>query len=158
MSAVAAIPAVHTLLAAFEAAAGKAGKTEAALRKQMEAEILRLERERAFAYRRLNFMRALADGIHSAKDEEAAAARGRSLARAELGWENDSEMRVEVLSRLTPVIGAAYACLASKDAETHPDDVVKALAEFEAWYLGRFDQPFWMLFEQHIEELPLVER
>jgi hypothetical protein len=29
----------------------------------MEAEILRLERERAFAYRRLNFVRDLSEGI-----------------------------------------------------------------------------------------------
>ena len=158
MSPTVATPGIPTLLAAFETAAETASKAEAALRKQMEAEILRLERQRAFAYRRLNFVRTLSEGIRTAEHEEAAIATGRALVRAELGWESDSETRAETLSRLAPVTRATFACLASAAEEPSTDRVVKALADFEAWYLGRFEQPFWMLFERHVEELPLVER
>jgi hypothetical protein len=158
MSPAVSTPAVEPLVAAFEAAAVAAGEAEGTLRKQMEAEILRLERERAFAYRRLNFVRTLSDGIHSAENEEAAVARGCAVARTELGWESDSETRTETLSRLVPFIRSAFACRASEGAEAPVDGAAKTLADFEAWYMKRFGQPFWMLFERHIEELPLVER
>jgi hypothetical protein len=42
------------LLVAFEAAATAAGKAETTVRKRAEAEIAAAERDRAFAYRRLN--------------------------------------------------------------------------------------------------------
>ena len=146
------------LLAAFERAAGTASQAEATMRKQMEAEILRLERERAFAYRRLNFMRALSSGILPAESEEAAVANGCAAVRAELGWENESETRTETLSQLAPVIQTTFACLTAPTGDRAADDIVQALSDFEAWYGARFEQPFWMLFERHVEELPLVER
>jgi len=135
-----------------------ASEAEAAMRKQMEREILRLERERAFAYRRLNFMRTLSGGIHPAENEQAAVANGCAVVRAELGWENDSETRTETLSKLAPVIEATFACLTAAAVDRSADHVTQALSDFEAWYRERFKQPFWMLFEQHVQELPLVER
>jgi hypothetical protein len=158
MSLATATPPVRTLLAAFETAASAAGQAEAALRKQMEAEILRLERQRAFAYRRLNFMRALSADIQSAENEEAALARGRAAVCAQLGWHSESETRTETLSRLAPVVQATFACLGSAAPEPPAGEVVTALADFESWYEARFERAFWSLFDQHIEEMPLVER
>jgi len=158
MSPAVATPAVQALLAAFETAAGAAGQAEAALRKQMEAEILRLERQRAFAYRRLNFIRILSQNVQSAENDEAAVAIGCAVARAELGWESDSETRAETLSRLAPVVRATFKCVAPGSAKPGAEEVAKTLADFENWYATRFEQPFWKLFEQHVEELPLVER
>jgi hypothetical protein len=149
---------VKALLAPFETAAGMAGQAEAAVRKQMQAEIARLERERAFAYRRLNFMRLLSEGIRSAENEEAAVAGGRATVRARLGWESDSETRIETLSRLAPVTRAAFSCLTCAAADSPIDEVEKALGDFEVWYMARFERAFWSLFDQHVEELPLVER
>jgi len=146
------------LLAAFERAAGTASEAEATMRKQMEAEILRLERERAFAYRRLNFMRALSTAILPAESEEAAVANGRAAVRAELGWENDSETRTETMSQLVAVIQTTFACLTAPAGDRAANDIVQVLSDFEAWYRARFEQPFWMLFDRHVEELPLVER
>ena len=146
------------VLAAFERAAGTASEAEAVMRKQLEAEILHLERERAFAYRRLNFMRALSSGILPVENEEAAVANGCAVVRAELGWENDSETRTETLSKLAPVIQATFACLTAPAGDRAADAIVQALSDFEIWYRTRFEQPFWMLFERHVEELPLVER
>jgi hypothetical protein len=148
----------QALLAVFETAASTAGETEAALRKQMESEILRLERQRAFAFRRLNFMRLLSDGIEAAENEEAAVAMGCATVRTQLGWHSESETRTETLSRLTPVIQTTFACLNPAEAEPPTAKAVEALADFEAWYEARFGQAFWSLFEQQVEELPLVER
>ena len=151
-------PAAQTLLGTFEKAARAAAEAEAELRKKMEADILRLERQRAFAYRRLNFMRTLAQNIQPAESDEAAIAIGCGVVRAELSWKTESESRAETLSRLAPVIRATFLCLASQLAEPRTEEVVKSLGEFETWYATRFEQPFWMLFEQQIEELPIVER
>jgi hypothetical protein len=158
MSLAIATPPVRILLAAFETAASAAGQAEASLRKQMEAEVLRLERQRAFAYRRLNFMRALSADIQSAENEEAALARGRAAVRAQLGWHSESETRAETLSQLAPVFQATFTCLASTAAEPLAGEVVKVLGDFESWYEARFERAFWALFEQQIEEMPLVER
>jgi hypothetical protein len=157
MSPADATPALQALLAAFETAAGAARETEAFLRQQLEAEILRLERQRAFAYRRLSFVRVLSESIQLAENTEAALAKGRAAVRTELGWHSDSETRTETLTRLAPLFQATFACLGSA-ADASPTEVVKALDAFEAWYETRFEQSFWSLFDQHIEEMPLVER
>jgi hypothetical protein len=155
---VAVVPA-RALLAKFEAAAAAAGETETAVRKRACAEIAAAERARAFAYRRLNLTRTLARAIGGAAKEEEAVGRGLAAVRAELGWHDDSETRTETLARLAPVVGAAFASLTPvEDRDAPAPDVAGALAEFEAWYEGTYGRPFWVLFEQQIEELPLVER
>jgi hypothetical protein len=125
----------------------------------MEAEVAAAVRERAFAYRRLNLVRILARAIGLANGEEEAVGRGLQAVRAELGWNADSETRVETLSRLAPVVRAAFASLATVNEQSVPaPDVAQALAGFEDWYERAYGRPFWVLFEQEIEELPLVER
>ena len=79
--------------------------------------------------------------------------------RAQLGWMDDSDTRTETLSRLAPVVRTTFACLAPvEDGVTSAADVAAALADFEAWYERTYGRPFWALFEQEIEEMPLVER
>jgi hypothetical protein len=158
MTTAAVVPA-QAVLATFEAAAAAAGETETAVRKRAYAEIAAAERERAFAYRRLNLMRTLARAIGGADKEEEAVGRGLAAVRAELGWHDDSETRAETLARLAPVVGAAFASLGPvEDREAPAPDVAGALADFEAWYDHTYGRSFWVLFEQQIEELPLVER
>ena len=158
MTTAAVVPA-QTLLATFEAAATAAGETETAVRKRAYAEIAAAERKRAFAYRRLHLMRTLARAIGDAGKEEEAVPRGLAAFRAELGWHDDSETRTETLTRLAPVVGAAFASLALAEGREVPaPDAAGALADFEAWYERTYGQPFWVLFEQQVEELPLVER
>jgi hypothetical protein len=147
------------LLAAFEAAATAAGKAETAVRKRAEAEIAAAERERAFAYRRLNLMRTLAHAVAHADSEEAAVARGLTAVRAEIGWASDSDTRTEALSRLAPAVRATFACLQPVQEGDAPGlDVAQRLADFEAWYERVHGRPFWGLYDRHIEEMPLVER
>ena len=54
-------PAALALLAEFESAAKSAQVAEAELRKTMTEQIGRLERQRAFAFRRSRLVRTLAD-------------------------------------------------------------------------------------------------
>jgi hypothetical protein len=153
------IPPAQALLAEFETTATAASRTEAALRKRMETEVAAAERERAFAYRRLNLMRTLARAIGRAESEEAAVGSGLAAVRAELGWETDSDTRTETMSRLALVVRAAFATLSpTDDGEAPAVDVAGTLATFEAWYERTYGRPFWVLFEQEIAEMPLVER
>jgi len=152
-------PAAQALLAKLEAAAASAKEAEAALHRRMAQEIARAERERGFAYRRLNLLRAVIDSVASAKDEEAAAANGTATLRAELGWEGDSESRSQTLAHFSTVVRVIFSSLASPEAEQNPEpDIAGSLAEFETWYEATFKRSFWVLFEREIAELPLVER
>jgi hypothetical protein len=142
-----------SFLDALKAAAAEAEAAEASFRQQTADRIKVLEQERAFAYRRLNLMSALADVVAPAESEDAAVAGGLAALRAKLGWEGETETRTEVLSRFALVVRTAFASLAPTEA-----DVIRALADFEAWYAATRQQPFWNLFEQYIPEMPLVER
>jgi len=147
----------QVLLAKFEATAAAAKEAEAALHKQMAQEIARAERERAFAYRKLNLLRAVIDAVAAAEDEETAATAGITALRAELGWEKGDETCD--LTRFSPVVRAIFLSLATPGAEgNHETEVTAALANFEAWYLGTFKRHFWVLFDREIEETPVVER
>lgn len=148
-----------TFLTALEAAADAAETAEVDFQRRAAEQIRMLEEERAFAYRRLNLMRAVADVVASAEDEEAAAAAGAAIVRSKLGWESESEARSEVLASFAPVARAAFASLsAAEGEEAREADVPGVLAAFEAWYLSARQQPFWRLFEQYVPEMPLVER
>jgi hypothetical protein len=158
MTTAAVVPA-QAVLATFEAAAAAAGDTETAVRKRAYAEIAAAERERAFAYRRLNLMRTLARAIGGADKEEEAVGRGLAAVRAELGWESDSDTRAATLDQFAAVIRATFAALAPEtEEEARGADVARTLADFEAWYERTYERTFWVLFEQEIAELPLVER
>jgi len=148
---------VATLVAEFETAARAAQAAEAALRKQMVEELARLERQRAFAYRRLNLMRPVTEAVAAAADEEAALASGLATARAELGWDSDSETRSETSARFADVVRAIFESCAETE-EAPATEISRALAAFESWYTARYQRSFWMLFEQYIPEMPLVER
>lgn len=151
-------PVAGALIAEFEASAVAAREAEDALRKRLTAEVSNLERERAFAYRRLNLMRAVTGAIASVESEETAVANGLAVVRAELGWESDSDSRAETLSRFASVLRSAFTGLSPSKPEGSVETVVRSLADFEAWYATTYERPFWVLFEQEIPEMPLVER
>jgi hypothetical protein len=144
-------------LDALARAATDAEQAEAAFRRDIAARAKALEQERAFAYRRLNFMRAIAAVIADAESEEVAVANAQAVTREKLGWASDSAAREETLGRFAPVAQAAFASLAPAEAEAEPADVAAALAEFEAWYAATHPQPFWVLFETYMPETPRVD-
>lgn len=143
--------AASSFLAALKLAADDAARAEDDFRREVADRTKRLERERAFAHRRLNFMRAVADAVAGAEDEAVAVAAANAVVQARLGWASDSEARTEVLDRFMPVSKAAFVSLDSGE------DVVAALREFEDWYLDTRGSPFWALFETYIPETPRVD-
>ena len=146
-----------SFLDALQAAAAEAEAAEAGFRREIAQRTKALERERAFAFRRLNLMRAVAEVIASAESEEIAVSSATAIVRAKLGWSSDSEARDAVLSRFAPVAKAAFASLAPPVAEAEEVDVGQALADFEAWYASTHENAFWVLFETYMPETPLVD-
>lgn len=149
---------MSSFLNTLELAARQAGQAENDFRRESAERVKTLERERAFAHRRLNFMRAIADAIATAESEEIAVAIASAVMRTKLGWSSDSDARTEVLSRFVPVAQEVFASLAPGADDGAPlSDVVRALTEFETWYRESHPNPFWILFEHYMPETPLVD-
>lgn len=140
----------------LDAAAGRAAAAETEFRRQSAERIKALERDRSFAFRRLNLMRTIAEAIGRAEGEEMAVANGLAMVRARLGWTGDSETRSAILSRFAPVSQAVYASL-HPEVQQPARDVLAALAEFETWYAETHGASFWSLLEQPMPETPLVD-
>lgn len=148
---------LSTFLDGLKTAADLAAKGEDEFRRSIAARTKALEAERAFAFRRLNLMRAIAEAVAAAETEEAAVAGANATLRSRLGWSSDSDARTEVLSRFANVAKAMFTQLAPEDAELEPADTAKVLAEFEAWYASTHPVPFWVLFENAMPETPVVD-
>jgi hypothetical protein len=145
-----------SFLEALESAANDAAIAETAFRREAAERIKHLERDRSFAFRRLNLMRLIADGVAHAESEELAVAGGLTILRAKLGWSSDSEARSAVFTQFAPVAQGVFAGLRPQPEIPTPD-VVALLAAFETWYEATHSVPFWNLFEQPMPETPLVD-
>ena len=141
----------------LKAVADTASAAEATFRQQAAQQIAALDRERAFAFRRLNLMRAVADAIVEAEAEEQAVASALAVLRAKLDWSSDSDARDLVLSRFSPVAQAVFANLTASENDVPLPDVAQALVEFENWYAQARDTPFWSLFDHYRSETPVVD-
>jgi len=140
----------------LQAAARDAEAAEVAFRREVATRIAELEQQRAFAFRRLNLMTAIAEAVGPAEDEPAAVAYALAALRARLGWESDSEARAAVLARFAPVAQTVFASL-MPDNENSITDVPAALTQFEVWYSQTHTTAFWTLFEHYIPETPRVD-
>ncbi len=89
--------------------AAEAAKTaEASFRREATLRVAALEQERAFAFRRLDLMQAIAEAMVSAESEEIAVASAFAALRTRLGWNSDSEARSEVIMHFSPVALAVF--------------------------------------------------
>jgi hypothetical protein len=145
------------LLDALKAAANQAAASETAFRRDIALRIKALERERAFAFRRLNLMRAVAAAVTGPEKDDDAVAAGVAALRDEIGWVGASEARTEVLDRFAEVARALRAVVAPTEADAEPPDPLAALDAFEAWYADTHTGPFWALFDQYVPENPVVD-
>ena len=150
-------PTVTSLLTAFEAAAKNAQAAEEELRKSMTAQIARLERQRAFAFRRTRLVRILAThaGEPGSKQEEMWQAQRRAV-REELGLSSASEAHEAILARLQPVGGAVSQCICAVEGSA-PSSVLAELEAFEAWFESAHGKSFYALFDQYYPEVPVVD-
>jgi hypothetical protein len=145
-------------LDALKLAADQSAVAENEFRSQIAARIKELEKQRAFAFRRLNLMKEVSGVIAGAESEEIAVAVATAVLRAKLGWADDSEARMAVVSSFAPVAQAMFASLAPAESEDEEEpDVVRALKEFEAWYAETHPNSFWVLFENYMPETPVVD-
>jgi len=149
---------VQSYLDALKRSAERCAAAEDEFRREIAERTRLLEKQRSFAFRRFNVMKEISAVIAGAKSEEIAVAAATAVLRAKLGWVNDSDARTEVVSSFAPVAQAIFANLAPSegDAEAKPD-VIKSLAEFEAWYQQTHPHPFWFLFENYMPETPVVD-
>ena len=136
------------------AATSAAETAEKAYRAEYAKRVEQLAQERAFAFRRANLLRAVADVVARAEDEAMAVAHGLATLRARLGWGTESPAREEIISRFAPVCVALYE---TPDAQAKQVDPAEALAAFEAWHLDARGVPFWVLFERWMPETPVVD-
>ena len=145
-----------SFLEALDAAANGAATAETAYRREAAERIRHLERERSFAYRRVNLMKAIADAAARADSAEMAVSAGQALLRAKLGWSGDSEARSVMLTEFAKVAQAVFVTLHPTE-EQPAADVLAPLKEFETWYEATHRKPFWDLFDQPMPETPLVD-
>jgi hypothetical protein len=147
---------VGRIVAQFESAAKEAHRAEMALRKQLAEQLSRLERERAFAFRRSAFVRLLAESAISQQNEdEATDAQGLAVAE-ELGWDGKSEAHEAILGEMKPLGGVIWRLLQDKGEDSGSEVAVK-LARFEVWFQEKHGTPFYTLFDQYVPEAPLVD-
>jgi hypothetical protein len=144
-----------SFLLELKTVAEAAKAAEGSFRREAAKQIATLEQERAFAFRRLNLMRAIAEAVVSAESEEVAVASAFAVLRTRLGWTSDSEARSEVITHFGPVAQAVFRTSAS--GEEGVADIHTALADFERWYGETRRSPFWALFEQQMPATPLVD-
>lgn len=138
----------------LQAVARAASAAEVEHQKQAAARAAELRNERAFAWRRLNLMRSVAEAVRGAETAEAATAAGRSAMLAMVGWNGATQAQRDVADRFTPVVLAVWNAGREQGGET---DAGAALAEFEAWFAVERGAPFLGLMERETVELPLVE-
>lgn len=95
-------------LDALKLSADRSAVAEDEFRSQIAGRIKELEKQRSFAFRRLNLMKEISSVIIGAESEEIAVAAATAVLRAKLGWANDSEARVTVVSSFAPVAQAMF--------------------------------------------------
>jgi hypothetical protein len=154
-------------------AAESASAKESVYRREAGARIACLERERAFAFRRANLMRAIGEAARGSLEdplgepgqaaeeaEEMATARALFTLRARLAWPADSEFRSAVLARFAPLaVAMVRASWPSGNAGQAgaEDEIAGALDAFERWYEETCRVSFWALFENEMPETPRVD-
>lgn len=142
--------AARAFLVRLDAEKHAADVAETAFRREAALRTQALATARAYAWRRADLMASLLALVEGADDAEMAAAAGQALLRARLGWSDDSEARLEVLTRFAPVAVALFEADGGGDPGA-------ALAAFEAWYQETRQSAFWYLFEHYLPDTPLVD-
>ena len=160
---------VAHLLSSLETDAKSAYREETELRERMHKELKRLERRRAFAFRRRHLVSVLADATLKARETSQATEEARYAALArEVGWRREGEFQKAICSGIAHVGALIEAALtpdpgaqqgegkAALEAEASAR-IVAALEAFETWYETTYKAEFYALFDQETSEVPLVD-
>ncbi len=143
-----------SVLATLNARADAASTEETAYRRESARKIEVLERSRAFAYRRLNLIRKVAETASGETDAKKACDARIAAAFVEIGWIGGSldeldEKGREAETKFRPVAEA----IGSGDEAA----MLGALDAFEAWFAERFGRPFCSVFDRYVPDTPKVD-
>lgn len=145
-----------SLIEALSAKAREAGVAEKQFQKEIARRMAELKEARAFAWRRVNLLRAIAVAVKDAQDDDKAVAAGRKVLYREVGWNGGTQNQRDVAERFEPVTLAIRAAT-REDDPAGAEEVETEFAAFEAWYEEGRDAPFLTLMERDIVKMPLVE-
>jgi hypothetical protein len=143
-------------LAGLQATADAAAHRETAFRKEAPQRIATLERERAFAYRRLNLMRAIDGAVDGAESEDSAVRAGLAMLRAKVDETSESSIPTPVMTHFASVVASVFHVVEG-EGELPVSAIGETLAVFEAWYLAAYSKPFLTLFEHVMPQTPVVD-
>lgn len=157
-----------TYLTSLEQAAEAAASAEHAFKVEAEARGRALAAARAEAFRRMNFLKGLAESLGTSASGEEAVQTAHAYLRNRLGWHETTPARSEVLEHFTPVALAVHGAIqgatapgaATADAtgaDAAEPNAPGAMAAFEDWYVATRETPFWYLFEHYMPQTPLVD-
>lgn len=143
-----------SMLATLAARAEAASTEEAAYRKEALRRTEILERARAFAYRRFNLLKKIAETATDETDVRKAADARVAAAFVDIGWTAGSlddldEKGRETEARFRPVVDAL--------GEGDERKMLEALAAFEAWFAERFGRDFCAVYDRYIPDTPKVD-
>jgi len=139
------------------ATARAASIAEESYRRDVAQWIKELENRRAFAWRRLNLMRAVSAAVTGAKDENEAAEFGAAAMLREVGWNGATQTQRDVAERFRPVSLAVFAAAREEGGADAAQSAAAALETFESWFAEQRNAAFLTLMEREIVETPLVE-
>lgn len=142
-----------SLAAAFERAADAAKVAETGYRRAAMTEIARLETERVTAFRRVRLVRMLEDAARGASNPDDATAHQRARLCKEFGWSGEAAGERVVLEQLKPVCAALYAMPVDEASSV----ILPRLRDFEAWFQSDRGVSFYALFDQYVQETPVVD-
>lgn len=148
-------------LGELHAAAVAAQQDEMSFRNNVAAEMARRERERQFAFRRVELARRMLVAASTAKSREEAVKQQIAALKTEFGWYADTGLRPRIYEAWTPVAEAVWHSL-PKPAENAAApqagvSVQAAMRTFEVWYETEIGSPFLALLDHEIPEMPVVE-
>lgn len=150
-----------TAIRELELAATSAQQAELAYRKAVAAEIERHERERQFAFRRVDLAKTMALAAAGCETRDAAIAAQIAALKSEFGWYGDNEQRKRICESWEDVADSVWRSSTQAAAHGEPNRSERTLREamlaFEAWYLREFGRPFLALLDQEIPDFPVVE-
>lgn len=147
-------PMFMTLLTEEAVAAQNA---EITFRNNIAAEIARHEKERQFAFRRINILERMLKAANGAESEADAITAQRAALKSLLGWHADTDARKPILDGWSAVAAAVWHHRSGEPDEVAGPSVPDALRAFEAWYFTEYGAPFLAMLDQEVEELPVVE-
>ena len=143
-----------SVLATLAARAEAASAEEGAYRREAARRTEVLERARAFAYRRLNLLKRMAETAADETDPRKAADARVVAAFADIGWIGGSLDELDEKGRETE---AKFRPVAEALGKGDEPGMIAALDAFEVWFAERFKRDFCAVFDRYVPDTPKVD-